>query len=245
VACVLQNSQEPLQEGHRPEVVEVAADARGTFGGRRHVRLPAHPGRKAVRGGRVTDKGRGPVAAQRLRERRRLGRYRGQPALQESIHLDGQGCVGRAGERRVGSDGVRLEGEQPAVQARPERARRDGRGPQRLRDAPVDRLEAVQRGLGLADLHLGARPAPPQRTLGQMPGEERLARAVLAANGLEDRRSAGHCVQCGVECRAEAVEPDGEQVQPVGGHGAAAQRIDHLAAAPGGDCLTHSWDHSS
>ena len=83
--------------------------------------------------------------------------------------------------------------------------------------------QTIGRGrVGFGDLHLGARPAASQRTLGEVTGEEGLARTVFATDGLENRRTTGHRVQFGVECRAEMVEPDREQVQPVGGHSTAA-----------------------
>ena len=46
--------------------------------------------------------------------------------------------------------------------------------------------QTIGRGrVGFGDLHLGARPAASQRTLGEVTGEEGLARTVFATDGLE------------------------------------------------------------
>lgn len=98
------------------------------------------------------------------------------------------------GGLRVYGCGVGLEGEQPGIQDRAERARRERRGPQRFPDPPVDGLKLVQRSLSLGDLHLGGGEGPTQRPLGDVAGEERLTGAVFAPHRLERRPTAANRV---------------------------------------------------
>ena len=79
---------------------------------------------------------------------------------------------------------------------------------------PVDGLEVVQRRLGLGDLHLGGGEALAAGPLGQPAGDERLAGAVLAADRLEHGAAGGDGRSSSSKARGEAVEADGEHVEP-------------------------------
>ena len=97
----------------------------------------------------------------------------------------------------------------------------------------------MQRRLGLGDLDLGGGEARALGPLGEPAGEERLAGAVLAADGLEGRAAPRDRGELVVDRRGEPVEADGEQVEPRCGHGAAPQRVDHLPPARRADRSTH------
>ncbi len=68
----------------------------------------------------------------------------------------------------------------------------------------------VERGLALADLHLGGGEAGGTGPLGQPAHGEGLARAVLAPDGLEPGPAGGHVAQVVVEGLGEALGTDGE-----------------------------------
>jgi len=80
----------------------------------------------------------------------------------------------------------------------------------------------VQRGFQLGDLDFSHGEAPLDGLLLHPPCEERFARAVFAADGLEDRCAAGHLVQFLPDHRGQAIESDGELVEAFGGHSALA-----------------------
>ena len=116
---------------------------------------------------------------------------------------------------------------------RPAAARWAGtRGGQALDEPPVDGLQPVQRRLGLGDLHLGGGEAAPLGPLGEPAGEEGLAGAVLAADGLEDAsRRRRPCPGPRRSRPSNRSRPTARRSRPADGHGAAAQRVDDLAPA--------------
>ena len=126
-------------------------------------------------------------------------------------------------------DGVGLEGEEPAIEHRAKGTRRDGGRSQGLGDATVDGLQTVERGLRLADLHLGRGPPLTKRSLGQVASEEGLAGTIFPADGLEDSRATGDRLQLSTQSRLEGGQPDRKEIQAIGGHGAAPQGVDDLA----------------
>ena len=239
MAGVAEHFQQALQEPHRAEVVQLAPDPGAALGRRRDMRLAAEPGGERVGRRIVASRHRRTVGAQRLGERWGAHRDGGQPLLQEPLHRLVHGLLPAPGQARIRGGGVGFQGEQPGVQHRAQRTRRERRRPQRLTDPPVHGLQLVQRRLGLGDLHLrGGEPAA-QGPLGEVPGDERLARAVLAAHRLERRAAAGHRVEVGVQRRGETLQAHRQQVQPVGRDGAPAQRVEDLAAPPGRDLIVH------
>src|SRR5262249_48945717 len=137
-----------------------------------------------------------------------------------------------------------FQGEHPVVEHRPQRGRRKLLRAEVLSDPPVQGLQAVQRCLGLRDLHLGGGHATPLGALGEPAGEERLAGALLAADRLEHRPAVDDGGQLRVNGGYEPVEADGEDVEPVAGDGAPAQGVDDLAAAALADLDRHGADPS-
>ena len=240
VARVAEHFEQPLQEPHRAEVVELAPDPGAPLGRGRDVRLAAQPGRERVGPGAVAGHHRRPVGPQRLGEGGRAHRDRGKPPFQQRVHRLVQRILPASGQPGVGGGGVGLQGEQPGVEHRAQRARRERRRPQRLAHPPVDGLQLVQRRLGLGDLHLGRGEPAPQRALGQVPGEERLAGAVLPAHRLERRAAPGHGIQVRVQGRGEPLQPHRQQVKTMRRNGPASQRAYHLTPAPGGNLVVHA-----
>jgi len=95
---------------------------------------------------------------------------------QVAVCFFGDGALGQ---------GVLLQGVEPGVDDVPQGALRGvGRG-QPLAQPAVDGLQAVQRRLRLGHLHLGGGEAQLAGPVGQPAGEEGLAAAVVAADGLE------------------------------------------------------------
>ena len=91
----------------------------------------------------------------------------------------------------------------------------------------------MQRRLGLGDLDLGGGESAAQCLLGQVPGEEGLAAAVLPPNGFDGEAAGCHGVEVLGQGALEAVQADGELVEAVGGHGPAPQRGDDLITPTG------------
>jgi hypothetical protein len=89
----------------------------------------------------------------------------------------------------------------------------------------------VQRGLGLADLHLGGREARRLRAVLQPAREEGLAAAVVAAHGLEHPVARGGHREVFVGRALEAVEARRERLDAAARNGSVAQRGDDLTAA--------------
>ncbi len=154
----------------------------------------------------------------------------GEAGLHERVHglVEGFGVVLR---HVSGVEDFLFQGVEPGVDDGAQGARGVARGGQAFGQTPVDRLQPVQRRLGLGDLDLGRGQAHALGPLGQPSGEERLAGAVVAADGVEGGAPSGDDGQVVVEGPLEAVEADGEQVEPELGHRATAQGIDHIAAA--------------
>ena len=240
VARVAEHFQQPLQESHRAEVVKLAPDPRAPLGRRRDMRLAAQPGRERVGTGAVAGHHGRPVGAQGLREGRRAHRDRGEPPLQQLLDRLVHRVLPAPGQLRIGGGGVGFQGEQPGIQHRAQRARRERGRPQRLTHPPVDGLQLVQRRLGLGDLHLRRGEPPPQRAFGHVPGQERLARPVLPAHRLERRAAPGHRVQVPVQGRGEPLQPRRQQVKTIRRNGPASKRIHHLTPAPGRDLVVHT-----
>ena len=155
------------------------------------------------------------IRAQSLREGGGPDGDSREPLLQEQFHGGVHRLVPAPGQAGIGGGYVGLQREQPGIQHRAERARREGGRAKGLADPPVDGLQLVQRGLGLGDLHLRGGESSAQGPFGQVTGEEGLAGAVLATDGLERGAAPGHGVQVCVQGRSEALQPDGQQVQAV------------------------------
>ena len=66
MAGVAEYFEEALQEAHRAEVVQLAADSGTSLGGSGDMRLAAEPCRERVRGRGIPGQDRCPVGAQRL-----------------------------------------------------------------------------------------------------------------------------------------------------------------------------------
>ena len=92
MAGVAQDVEQALQEAHRAEMVELAADPGAAPGGGGDVRLAAQPGGSASAERRVAAGDGRAVGAQRLGERRRLPDDGRQPLLQQPVR---GGCVHR------------------------------------------------------------------------------------------------------------------------------------------------------
>ena len=184
----------------------------GAPGGGGHVGLAADPGEQCLRGRLVAVAGRLPVGAQRRGERGRGPRDGRQPAFEQLIDGLGQGLRVVLGDHALGEH-VLFEGVEPGVDDLAERARRVGGGRQLLDETAVDGLQLVQRCLGLGDLHLGGGHAAPLGPLGEPAGEERLARAVLAAHRLEGGPAGRDAVQFFVDGALEPLHADREQVK--------------------------------
>ena len=213
-------------------MVQVALDPRVPLGRRADVRLPADPGQQRLGGGALAC-GRGlPVRPQRGREGGRAAGDRREAPLQQ---------IGGPRQQRVGlpladaplGQDVFFQRVEPVVEDRTERALVGVRGRKALDEPPVHRLQPVQRGLGLRDLHLGRRESLPLRPLLQPAHEERLAAAVLAADRLALRAAGRHRRQLVRQRGRERIEADREGLQAAPRHGATAERVDDLAAAPG------------
>ena len=127
----------------------------------------------------------------------------------------------------LGKD-VLFEGVEPGIDDLAQRARRVRAGGQMLDQAAVDGLQLVQRSLGLGDLHLGRGHAPPLGPLGEPAGEERLAGAVLAPDGLEDGAACLDASELLVDGPLEPLHANGEQVKPRLRHGPPPQGVDDL-----------------
>lgn len=227
VAGVGEDGEQSAEEAEGEEMVEVALDAGAAFDRGRDVRLPAEPRDQAV-GAVVVTVGEHPsIGADRHREHRRARRHVGEAPFEQVVDA---GSLFRR---------VVFDGEQPRVEDRSQRGRRDRRGPQRFDAAPVHRFEFVQRRVDLVDLHLGDREAAFGGAVGEPAREERLAGAVVATHRLEHGAAAGDDGQFGVEFGFEAAQSDGELVESVGRHGAAAQRVEDLATSARGDRRGH------
>jgi hypothetical protein len=89
--------------------------------------------------------------------------------------------------------------------------------------------------LRFRDLDFGRRKALALRPLHEPPREERLARAVLAADGLELSAATTDGAELTVDGLLEFLEPDSEYIQALLWHGAAPERVDDLGPAAGAD----------
>ncbi len=215
-------------------MVDVALETGGALGSGSYMRLARQPGDQALGRGRVPLGLRPAVAAQGHRE---LGRHpadRREAALQQGPGRRGQAGGVRRVDAALGQD-LLLQGVEPAVNHRAEGPLEGVRRRQPLHGAAVDRLQPVQRRLGLGDLHLGGREPPPLGPLLEPAGEERLARAVLAADRLEAGAAPRDGLQFGVEGRLEPLQADGEDVEAPPRHGPPAEGVDDLTAAFGAD----------
>ena len=131
----------------------------------------------------------------------------------------------------AGSEHVVVKGEEPGVDNSAQRPACGISGGEPFTQAPIDGLEVMERGLSLADLHLGGGEALRAGPLGQPSDNEGLAAAVLASHGLETGAPGGHRGQLLVEGTGESIGADGERIEPPLGDGAAPKGINDLAAA--------------
>lgn len=183
VPAVAQHHEQPLQEAERGVVVQITADAGDALDRRRDVRLTAEPRDESLRDRGVAGDDGPTVGPQRGRERRGDPADGAQALLEDRL----QPCVERRRRNTLVED-VLLEGEQPRVDERTQRARRVLRGAQPFDKPSIDGLQPVQRGLVLRDLDLGTGEPAPLGPLRHPPGDERLAGPVVAAHRLGRRR---------------------------------------------------------
>ncbi len=229
VAAVAQDDQQPLDETEGTEVVEVPAYPGCTPGGSGDVRLTGQPGENGLRSGLVAGGGRGPVAAQRSGEGGGCPADIRQPPLEQITHRSFERrCVGRI--HPAGRENIVLQGVEPGVHDRAQRARWKGRGGQPFGESTVDRFQAVQRRLVLGDLHLCCCKVQLLSPLGQPAGEERLPGAVLPPHGFEDRASRRNRREVVGYGALESTQADREQIKARLGHRSAAQRVEHVPA---------------
>ena len=237
MARVAEHVQQPLQEAQRAEVVELAPDPGAPLGRGRDVRLAAQPGRERVGAGAVA--GRHAPPGSRAAPRRRPGcARRPRPAAAPAARRPPRPA--RPARVRPGRDRRRVASSSSVNSQESSTGRSALGGNAAVRSAlaqpAVDGLQLVQRRLGLGDLHLGggearaacARSAS-QRVKNVLPAPYSPRTALNAAP--PPATASRSRVQRG----REPVQPDREQVEPVGRDGAAAQRVDDLAPAPGGD----------
>ena len=185
---VAEHFQQTLQEPHGTEMVQLAPDPGAALGRRRDVRLAAQPRGQGVRHRSVPGHHGRTIRAQSLREGGGPDGDSREPLFQEPFHGGVHRLVPAPGQAGIGGGYVGLQREQPGIQHRAERARREGGRAEGLADPPVDGLQLVQRSLGLGDLHLGGGEPSAQGPFGQVTGEEGLAGAILATDGLERGR---------------------------------------------------------
>lgn len=110
--AVAQDGQQPLEESQGAEVVEVATDSGGAFGGGGHGFLSAEPGDERF-GLRSVPRGHGPVvAAQRGGEGRGGAGDGGEPVFQELVHRGREAGLVVVVDF-AGREGLLLQGVQP------------------------------------------------------------------------------------------------------------------------------------
>jgi hypothetical protein len=240
VSGIAQHSEQPLQEPQRKEMVEITLHACGPSGRCGDVRLAGQPGGDGVRGAHVLRGHRPPVAAQAGGVARRGTGETAEPPLEQLVDC-GTECISVVGAHRSVGEDVLFQRVEPGIEHRPERAGLRSGGGEAFTQSPVHRLQPVQRCLGLGDLYLGHGHPAGFGAFTEPAGEEGLARAVLAAHRGERRRARGAPVQFGIGRRSEAVETDGEQVQPLSGTVPRRRAASTVRRRAGLTALMTSW----
>lgn len=234
VPAVPEDGEQALQEAEGAEVVEVAADSGGALGGGGHGLLSAEPGDERLCAGAVAVCHGPAIAAQRRGEGRGGAGDGGEPVFEEFVD---RGCQGLLVVVRDGAaaECLLLQGVEPGVDDGTQGGGLVGGGGEAFGEPAVDGLQAVQRGLGLGDLHLADGQSAAFGAFGEPPGEERFTGSVFAAQGVEGGSAAGDGRQVVVEGGLEAVQADGEQAESRLRYGAAPQGVDDVASACGAD----------